>query len=176
MAKSVELRRHTDNDGDVLTAEGIETAVDIGRRLKGDYVAIISSGAQRATQAAACLLAGMGRIVPDGVRVDFRFRSDFEDRWKQAYERSGKGDLRSFAEADPEFVSDESARFASAASDLLDGLSEGETALVVGHSPMLEAAAFGLTGEVVAPLSKGAAVVIVQDGTTYRLAPDPLGS
>jgi len=63
VAKSVELRRHADADGDVLTPEGVRTAVEIGRRLEGAYDFLISSGAQRATQTLACFLTGMGRPV-----------------------------------------------------------------------------------------------------------------
>lgn len=70
MVRTVELRRHTDNDGDVLSEKGIAAAVKIGQVLTSSYRLIVSSGAQRATQAAACLLAGMGRRVDGGVRVD----------------------------------------------------------------------------------------------------------
>ncbi len=64
MAKEVELRRHTDNDGDVLTPDGVAAAVGIGRRLEGGYNLVASSGAQRATQTVACLLAGLAEPVP----------------------------------------------------------------------------------------------------------------
>ena len=37
MAKEIELRRHTDADGDVLTAEGVRAALAIGARLGGNY-------------------------------------------------------------------------------------------------------------------------------------------
>jgi RTX calcium-binding nonapeptide repeat (4 copies) len=37
MARYVELRRHTDSDGDALTAEGIRAALDIGQGLAGRY-------------------------------------------------------------------------------------------------------------------------------------------
>ena len=36
MAKTVELRRHADADGDVLSGGGVEAALDIGRRLEGE--------------------------------------------------------------------------------------------------------------------------------------------
>jgi len=58
MAKRIELRRHTDNDGDVLSPEGVRAAVQIGASLGGPYELMVSSGAQRATQAAGCFLAG----------------------------------------------------------------------------------------------------------------------
>jgi hypothetical protein len=37
MSRSLELRRHTDNDGDVLTPAGVEAAVRIGAGLAGGY-------------------------------------------------------------------------------------------------------------------------------------------
>jgi broad specificity phosphatase PhoE len=171
MVRTVELRRHTDNDGDVLTEEGIAAAVKIGEVLTSTYRLIVSSGAQRATQAAACLLAGMGRRVDGGVRVDPRFRSEVEDRWKDAYRRARAGDLGSFERVEPELVKSEAQRFASALRDLLADLPEGERALVVGHSPMLEAAIYGLTGQVIEPLSKGSGALVIEDGGSYTVTP-----
>jgi hypothetical protein len=47
----VELRRHTDNDGDRLTPQGAADAEMIGRdRLHPPYAAFVSTGAARATQ------------------------------------------------------------------------------------------------------------------------------
>ena len=47
----LELRRHTDNDGDDLTAQGVADAEAIGLAgLQPPYAAFISSGAARATQ------------------------------------------------------------------------------------------------------------------------------
>src|SRR5215217_6590285 len=53
MSRYVELRRHTDNDGDELTEEGVRAALDVGRGLVGGYELLVSSGAQRATQTLA---------------------------------------------------------------------------------------------------------------------------
>jgi hypothetical protein len=47
MARYLELRRHTDNDGDVLSEEGVQAALEIGRRLTGRYALLVSSGASR---------------------------------------------------------------------------------------------------------------------------------
>ena len=44
MTKVVELRRHTDNDGDALTADGVRAALEIGTRLEADYTVLVSSG------------------------------------------------------------------------------------------------------------------------------------
>jgi broad specificity phosphatase PhoE len=172
MAKSVELRRHTASEGDVLTTDGIETAVRIGSTLAGDYQLLITTGAQRATQTLACFLAGMGRTVDSGVRVDERFRSSVEDRWSNAYKRAGAGDIESFRAVDPELVESESVHLSKALKDLFEELPEGGRALVVGHSPMHEAAIYGLTGETVDPIKKGAGVLLVtEDERTYRVEP-----
>jgi broad specificity phosphatase PhoE len=70
MSKSVELRRHTDNDGDLLTPDGIRAAVEIGCRLESRYDLLVSSGVQRATQTLACLVPGLGYPVPGGAVVE----------------------------------------------------------------------------------------------------------
>ena len=61
MSRLVELRRHTDNDGDVLTGKGVVAALRIGAGLAGGYRLGVSTGAQRATQTLACLLAALGQ-------------------------------------------------------------------------------------------------------------------
>jgi broad specificity phosphatase PhoE len=49
--RCVELRRHTGNDGDRLTPQGVADAEIIGRdRLRPPYAAFVSTGAARATQ------------------------------------------------------------------------------------------------------------------------------
>lgn len=170
MARDVELRRHTDNDGDVLSPEGVEAAVAIGARLEGPYQVVVSSGAQRATQTAACFLAG-GATSDRGVVVDERFRSEHEDRWREIYSDRRPGDIAGFREADPEFVDAEAQRFASGLRDLFEQLPEGGRALVVGHSPMHEAAVYGLTEEVVASLGKGEGVLVTSTADGYRVIP-----
>lgn len=169
MSRSVELRRHTANEGDALTPEGIEAAVAIGRTLKGGYDLLVSSGAQRATQTLACFLAGLGARLDSGVTVDARFRSEVEDKWFEAYKKTGAGDLESFKKADPELVESEAARFGGALRDLFDALPEGGRALVVGHSPMNEVAVYALTGKIVPPISKGAGVLVTADGEDYSI-------
>lgn len=172
MAKSVELRRHTASEGDVLSQEGIEAAVEVGSRLEGDYDLLVSSGAQRATQTLACFLAGMGRAFPRGVVVDDRFRSSVEDRWSAAYKRAGAGDIESFRRVDADLVAGESALLSSALKDIFGRLPDDGRALIVGHSPMHEAAIYGLTGETVDPIKKGAGVLAVMDAQGgFRVKP-----
>jgi phosphohistidine phosphatase SixA len=169
MAKYVELRRHTDADGDVLTSEGVQAAMEIGSRLTGGYEVLVSTGAQRATQTLACFLAALGENVPGGVVVEPGLRSRAEDRWRAAYERAGSGALEALREADPQLVEEDSASLAAALRLVLDGLPEGGRALVAGHSPTNEAAVFGLTGEIVEPISKGGGVLVVEEEGTVRV-------
>lgn len=170
MSRTVELRRHTDNDGDELTPEGIRSAVELGRSSDGGYRVVASSGAQRATQTAACLIAGLGQRVPDGVVVETGLRSDREDDWRAAYQRAGSGDLESFRSADPDLVESESKVLAEGLKSVFDRLDEDERALAVGHSPTNEAAVLGLTGAIIDPMGKGDRVTIIEEDGAFRVA------
>jgi broad specificity phosphatase PhoE len=169
VAKFLELRRHTDDEDDALSGEGVRHAVEIGATLEGPYASVVSTGAQRATQAAACFLAGFGQRVPGGVRVEAELRSRMEDRWRAAYKQAGSGELDALHGADPELVEHDSAVLASALDGILSGMEDGTRVLIVGHSPTNEAAVLGLTGEVVAPVPKGGGVLVVEDGGQFRV-------
>ncbi len=169
MTKAVELRRHTDNDGDALTPDGVRAALEIGARLHGDYELLVSSGMQRATQTLACFLAGLGQRVPEGVVVEHGLRTESEGRWREIYGQTGKPDLESFRAADPDFVEAEEARLGAALARVFAALPDGGRALAVGHSPTNEAAVFALTGETVGPLAKGAGVLVVAEGAEHRV-------
>ena len=171
MTKAVELRRHTDNDGDALTDDGVRAALEIGSRLRGDYALLVSSGAQRSTQTLACFLTGLGERVAGGVIVEPGLRSDSEGRWREIYAQTGKPDLESFRAADPDFVEGESRTLGDALGRVFAALPDGGRALAVGHTPTNEAAVFALTGEVVEPLAKGAGVLVVEDGGDHRVEP-----
>jgi broad specificity phosphatase PhoE len=171
VAKEIELWRHTEADEDVLTADGVAAALAIGARLRGGYQLAVSTGAQRATQTLACFLAALGQQVPGGVVVELGLRSQVEDRWRAAYQKAGKGALGALREADPVLVSEDSARLGAALRRVLDALPDGGRALVVGHSPTNEAAVLGLSGEIVAPLAKGAGVRVVVGDDGYRVEP-----
>ena len=169
MAREIELRRHTDNDGDVLTAEGVRAALDVGSRLTGGYDVAVSTGAQRATQTLACFLAALGEKLPGGVMVEPDLRSQIEDRWRAAYERAGSGSLEALRGADPELVAEDSAVLGAALGRVFEQLAEGGRALVVGHSPTNEAAVLGLTGQAVPPLAKGAGVLVIAEPAGFRV-------
>jgi broad specificity phosphatase PhoE len=169
MAKYVELRRHTDADEDVLTAEGVRAAMTIGAHLDGGYDLLVSSGAHRATQTLACFLAALGEQVAGGVVVETGLRSEREDRWREAYQKAGSGSLEAMRTADPELVEEDSAALGAALGRVFDALPDGGRALVVGHSPTNEAAVLGLTGEVVDPIAKGAGVLVNAEEQGFRV-------
>jgi broad specificity phosphatase PhoE len=169
MAKYVELRRHTDADGDTLTPEGVREAIRIGAQLSGGYDLLASTGAQRATQTLACFLAALSQRVAGGVIVEPGLRSSNEDRWREAYAKAGSGSLEAMRTVDPALVDDDSAALGAALRRVFDALPDGGRALVVGHSPTNEAAVLGLTGEIVEPMSKGAGVLVVADANRFRV-------
>ena len=166
MARYLELRRHTDTDGDVLSEEGIRAALEVGRGLTGPYALLVSSGAQRATQTVACFACMLAEPVSGGVIVEPALRSEREDRWRAAYQTAGSGKLSALRDADPELVREDSQRLAEGLRRVLGRLPDGARALAAGHSPTNEAAVFGLTGEIVAPIAKGAGVLLVAESET----------
>jgi broad specificity phosphatase PhoE len=171
VAKEIELRRHTDSDGDALTEEGVQAALEIGGNLRGGYELLVSSGAQRATQTLACFACALGERVPGGALVEPGLRSELEDRWRRAYQEAGNGELAALRSADPELVAEDSATLGAALTRVLDRLSGGGKALVVGHSPTNEAAVLGLTGEIIQPISKGSGVLLVVHDEETRVEP-----
>jgi hypothetical protein len=68
-------------------------------------------------------------------------------------------------------VAEDSERLGTALRRVLDRLPDGGRALVVGHSPTNEAAVLGLTDEIVAPLAKGAGVLVAADDDRYQVEP-----
>jgi len=170
MAKTIVLLRHTDNDGDVLSPDGVAAAVRLGASLDGPFDVAVSTGAQRATQTIGCILGGLGTSVPGGVVIEADLRSDVEDRWRAAYEKAGGGELDDFLRVAPDLVEAEAGTLGAALRRIADRLDDGQRALVVGHSPTNEAAVYGLTGEHVAALGKGEGVEIILEGDDATVA------
>jgi phosphohistidine phosphatase SixA len=168
----VELRRHTDNEGDRLTPAGVADAEAIGRgRLRPPYAAFVSTGAARATQMLE-ILRRAAEQPETPITEATGLRSTVEDRWRQTAKAAGKGaDLDAMRAVDPELVDRESWLLASVLREVIQGLPDGGRALVVGHSPTNEAAVLGLVGQVVAPLDKGEGVLLIEDGGNYRVEP-----
>ena len=170
----VELRRHTDNDGDELTAQGVAEAEAIGHGgLRPPYTAFISSGAARATQMVSILrhAAGQDSLPITEVRG---LRSTVEDRWRAAAKAAGKGaSVEKIRGVDPDLVEHEERLLGAALRGIVESLPERGRALVDGHSPTNEAAVAALTGQAVEPLGKGAGVLLVEDGGTFTAEPLP---
>jgi phosphohistidine phosphatase SixA len=103
------------------------------------------------------------------VVVEPGLRSTVEERWRAAYDKAGSGTLQALREADPELVEEDSAALAAALRRVLEELSDGGRALVVGHSPMNEAAVLGLSGEIVEPISKGGGVLVIEEDGAVRV-------
>ena len=170
LMRYVELRRHTDNEGDRLTSQGVEDAEMIGRdRLQPPYVAFVSTGAARATQMLEILRHAVGQdAIP--ITVAAGLRSSVEDRWRQAAKAAGKGaDLEAMRAIDSDLVERESWLLASALRQVVEALPEGGRALVVGHSPTSEAAVLGLAGQVIRTLGKGEGILLTEDGEGYQV-------
>jgi hypothetical protein len=168
----VELRRHTDNEGDRLTPQGVADAEVIGRDgLHPPYAAFVSTGAARATQMLEILRHAAGQDDTPITPVT-GLRSSVEDRWRDAARAAGKGaDLDAIRAVDPDLVERESLLLGSVLRQVVHGLPVGGRALVVGHSPTNEAAVLGLAGRVVPPLGKGQGVLLIEDGGAYRVEP-----
>ena len=168
----VELRRHTDNEGDRLTPQGVADAEVIGwDGLHPPYAAFVSTGAARATQMLEILRHAAGQDEAPITPVT-GLRSSVEDRWREAARAAGKGaDLDAIRVIDPDLVERESWLLGSVLRQVVDGLPVGGRALVVGHSPTNEAAVLGLAGRVVPPLGKGQGVLLIEDGGAYRVEP-----
>jgi phosphohistidine phosphatase SixA len=161
----VEVRRHTDNDGDALSEQGLRDAEAIGREgLHPPYAAFVSTGAARATEMLTVLRRAAGQEdVP--ITTETGLRSSVEDRWREAAKAAGRGaSVEDMRAVDPDLVERESRLLGSVLGKVLDALPEGGRALVVGHSPTNEAAVLGLTGELVRPLGKGEGVLVTEDG------------
>jgi broad specificity phosphatase PhoE len=168
----IELRRHTDNDGDELTAQGVADAQAIGRDgLQPPYAAFISSGAARATQMVTILRHAAGQDDSPVSEIT-GLRSTVEDRWRTAAKAAGKGaTVEQIRGIDPELVEHEERLLGAALRGIVESLPDGGRALVVGHSPTNEAAVAGLTGQTVEPLAKGAGVLLVEDGGRFTVRP-----
>ena len=167
----VELRRHTDNDGDRLTPQGIADAEKIA--VNPPYAVFVSTGAGRATEMLEILRRTAGQDSTP-ITVALGLRSSAEDRWREAAKAAGKGaDLEAIRAVDPDLVERESWLLGSALRAIVEELPDGGRGLVVGHSPTNEAAVLGLTGQLVPPLGKGEGVLVTEHAGRYQVEPLP---
>lgn len=167
----VELRRHTDNDGDHLSPRGVADAEAISGRLSPPYAAFVSTGAERCTQMLEILRSAAGQDDVPITEVT-GLRSAVEARWREAAGAAGKdADVEAIRAVDPDLVEQDSWLLGLALKQVAERLPDGGRALVVGHSPTNEAAVLGLAGEAIPPLGKGEGVLVIEAAGDYRVEP-----
>jgi phosphohistidine phosphatase SixA len=144
--RRLELRRHAvrDPSADRLSARGRAQAEDVGRvaALSEPYASVFVSPAARAAETAAWILRGAHGPLPPAHAV--------------VPGLAGKG---------PGAGSPES--MAAVVRALLDQVPEGGRSLAISHTPLVERAAFGLTGREPKPFAEceGIMVTALDDGT-----------
>ncbi len=121
----VELRRHTDNDGDCLTPQGTADAEMIGRAgCSRPYAAFVSTGAARATQMLEIRRRAAGQDETP-ITTAAGLRSSVENRWREAAKAAGRGaGLDAMRTLDPDLVERESLLLGSALRQVVDRLPE----------------------------------------------------
>jgi phosphohistidine phosphatase SixA len=154
--RQLELRRHArrDPNADRLSAEGRAQAEDVGRAASGStYVMVFVSPANRAAETAAWFLRGAAQQLPEHAVVPGLGGQD----------ASG---------GSPEGM-------AAGVRALLEQVPEGGRGLAISHTPLVERAALGLTGDEIDPLGEceGVLVTLDDDGSVcleeLRLERDP---
>jgi broad specificity phosphatase PhoE len=162
--KELQLRRHAqrEKDVDALTPEGRVRAEDVGRTLPSTFAAVFVSPARRAAETMAWFLRGSGQLLPHHSTVS-GLATEREEEWRAAGKAAGSSRLDAIREPNPSLVSDEATRLADVVKVLFEQVPNGGSALAVGHSPLIEAAVYGLTGLIIEPLTECEGVHITLD-------------
>ena len=162
--RELELRRHAERtkDADALSAEGRAQAETVGRTLPTDFAVVFVSPAKRTAETVAWLLRGSGQPVPTHAVVA-GLASEVEDRWRSAAKAAGSSRIDVVSAGDPELVSEEAERLAGVVRELFDHIPDGMKGLAIGHSPLIEAAVYGLMNLVVEPLGECEGVRLTSD-------------
>ena len=168
--RSLDLRRHAKRDKteDRLTPEGRAEAQEIARTLVGEYSVVFVSPALRAAETAELFLEGR---EPSQRETIAGLASEVEDRWRAAGKAAGSSRISAIREQDADLVRTETERLAGVLRDLLARVPENGRGLAVGHSPLIEAGVFGLTGEEIDPLEECEGVLLIQHKGGYRVEP-----
>jgi len=135
----LELRRHAPREAtrDALSERGRALAEDVGRSRLEPYDVVFVSPAERAAETAAWILRGAGQQLPLGHAV-----------------------IPGLAGQDASGGSPEG--LAAGVRALLAQIPKGGLALAISHTPLVERAAFGLTGREIAPLSECEGVMVTR--------------
>ena len=136
--RTLELRRHARRDpqADRLSPVGRVEAEEVGRSFGGPFAFVFVSPAERAAETVAFFLRGSGQQLPPHAVVPGLAAQD--------------NDGSPLA-------------MAGVLSALLDTIGEGERALAVGHTPLIERAVLGLTGHELEPLGECEGVVLTKE-------------
>lgn len=175
--RTLELRRHAkrDPDADRLDPDGEIRAEEVGRTLAGPYEAVYTSPAKRAAETTAWFLRGLGQQLPARHGVVEGLASPVEDRWRAAAKAAGSSRMDEIERVDLELLQEESSRLAAEVQRLIVEIPENARGLAIGHSPLIEAAVYGITGRVIEPLAECEGVVLEDDGRDVRLAAELRG-
>ena len=141
----------------------------VGTAVRGPYQAVFTSPKKRAAQTVAWFLRGAKHQLPQLHGIAEGLAPPEHDRWVRAAGAAGSRRLDAIEAQDPELVAEEAPLLADAVRRLLADTPDGGTALAVGHTPMLEAAVYALTGTAIDPLEECEGVVLVQDGDEIRI-------
>lgn len=175
--RALELRRHAERDpeADRLSPEGQRHAEEVGRNLPGGYAALYSSPARRAAETVAWLLRGLGQPLPEQHAVVEGLASPVEERWRAAAKAARSGRIDAIERQDGELVREEAPRLAGVARELVASIPEGGRGLAVGHTPLIEATVYVVTGSVIEPLGECDGVLLEEDAGEIRLAEEYRG-
>ena len=140
--KQLELRRHARRDPNVdrLSAEGRAQAEDVGRTMTASFGVVFVSPARRAAETAAWMLRGAGQQLPEHEVIPGLAGQDASGGTAQG--------------------------MAAGVRALLEELPDGGRGLAISHTPLVERAALGLTGDEIDPLGEceGILVTLSDDG------------
>jgi phosphohistidine phosphatase SixA len=141
--RQLELRRHArrDPNADRLTEDGRAQAEDVGRSATTTFDVVFVSPAQRAAETAAWFLRGAAQQLPEHAVVPGLGGQD---------ESGGSPN-----------------GMAAGVRALLDRVPDGGRGLAISHTPLVERAALGLSGNEIEPLREceGVLVTLEDDGS-----------
>ncbi|MEP6757740.1 MAG: histidine phosphatase family protein [Actinomycetota bacterium] len=135
----LELRRHAAREAasDALSPEGRAAAEDVGRSRGERYEVVFVSPAERAAETAAWILRGAGQQLPPEHAV-----------------------IPGLAGQDATGGSPEG--MAAGVRALLDRIPDEGLALAISHTPLVERAAFGLSGREISPVDPCEGVMVTR--------------